>query len=1063
MKAFTQGKGKGPEHTNYFKIFDFKNNFFPSSDKHEIQGHTVLSTPLVEPKNEIPSNASNPTLSVRGPQSGVFARLHTLFPSSDPISPKPVNGKNTVPPTTDVPKRSRSLKLRIVSWNMHESLPKGELDALLGSVPPYMSSGSLGTLSDFGEGKDHPYHVIIVAGQECPSATGLLPMAFGAGNSVIVRERDRDKKTHRRRKGDELRKPENDPNPTPLFDIPGSSGSQVIANDRSTGNLAPSNATSHHKEREAGGWTHILEDWFVRGIRRTGLMVDEVGDDKEYQSSQSQSSELNAAPPFVSATSPEYLSQLRVTKAPSDSAVRKDNQPLNVGTSVAAQGGTLTPCMRAGSYVLAVKERMMGIYLAVYVHRDVEPLVQGTDTDAVPAGLIGGRIGNKGGVGVSLKIAGVTILFVNAHLAAHAGRMDLRMANLCKIKTELSLDTFLSVDDPRQMAEDITDRFDYTFFFGDLNFRLDISRLHADWLISHKEYAQALEFDQLRRLMKDGRFCGFSEGHVNFPPTFKYDVQHRQRSHRQHLNVRKAIQKTKDQLWRLDTHDEDSEEEGDDANDTYDSIKMAEDRQSIASSVIGSSSYSGSVNYISESESLAGLGFENTPALLNTIANSRSPSSGPAARLRLICSPVAQKARSRLHAFVTRARGKSPIPSPSRPKKQCGSIPPESPKATPLLPENNRRTCKMTAKRSPPCSHLKGSPRTPDKVPCEQTPSASLSALPCVAIAQPTYTPINTPLERMGELVGESRTIRPQTVRSRSVPAALLASAPLKGDRCPAMAEEIMPGVYDTSPKQRVPSWCDRILYKSTVIPDVEEASPEHQRPTSRGFRVGRKIINSIFLKTRSSRDLTPSAAFTHLPQQSQTTPTNFQQPALSSAANPKSPCSTSDSFYYSAIPLPRDANLPTPRVGPESAIEVVRIPEPSRPDTHNPQTKRSFSSSSLPFLKKLGSGPPISMSEPLHTGPRPRMSRPRVRIPSIDNPVLTSRPASGRPWFLQLPSSVLNHTPLGLDFSPNMSTRKRGEVTCLSYHTLDDREMVRLRGKSDHRPIIGVYSICIE
>lgn len=252
-------------------------------------------------------------------------------------------------------------------------------------------------------------------------------------------------------------------------------------------------------------------------------------------------------------------------------------------------------------------------------------------------------------------------------------------------------------------------------------------------------------------------------------------------------------------------------------------------------------------------------------------------------------------------------------------------------------------------------------------------------------------------------------------------------------------------------------------MFKSTVIPDVEEASPEHQRPPSRGFRVGRKIIDSIFLKSRSSRDLTPSAAFTHLPQRPQTTSPNFQQPGLSSAANPKSPCSISDSFHYSAVPLPRGANLPTPRVGAERAIEVVRVPEPSSLDTHNPQTKRSFSSSSLPFLKKLGSKSSISRSEPLHTGSTPRVSRPRVRIPSIDNPVLTSRPAPGRPWFLQLPSSVLNHTPLGLDFSPTMSTRKKGEVTCLSYHTLDDREMVRLRGKSDHRPIIGVYSICIE
>ena len=35
----------------------------------------------------------------------------------------------------------------------------------------------------------------------------------------------------------------------------------------------------------------------------------------------------------------------------------------------------------------------------------------------VAAGLIGGRVGNKGGVGISLKLAGSTFLFLNAHLA----------------------------------------------------------------------------------------------------------------------------------------------------------------------------------------------------------------------------------------------------------------------------------------------------------------------------------------------------------------------------------------------------------------------------------------------------------------------------------------------------------------------------------------------------------------------------------------------------------------------------------------------------------------------
>ena len=90
---------------------------------------------------------------------------------------------------------------------------------------------------------------------------------------------------------------------------------------------------------------------------------------------------------------------------------------------------------------------------------------------------------------------------------------------------ELTVDDFLNSDDSRFMAEDLTDRFDYTFIFGDLNFRLDISRLHADWLISRRDYAQALCFDQLRNVMEHGdAFVGFHEADISFPPTFKYDV-----------------------------------------------------------------------------------------------------------------------------------------------------------------------------------------------------------------------------------------------------------------------------------------------------------------------------------------------------------------------------------------------------------------------------------------------------------------------------------------------------------------------------------------------------------
>lgn len=106
------------------------------------------------------------------------------------------------------------------------------------------------------------------------------------------------------------------------------------------------------------------------------------------------------------------------------------------------------------------------------------------------AGLIGGRVGNKGAVGISINLSGTTILIINAHLAgewvlvhvgghrlliyllppAHEGRLLNRMANLTKIKvrqapveyislltcpfqSELTVDAFLKPDDPRNLVE----------------------------------------------------------------------------------------------------------------------------------------------------------------------------------------------------------------------------------------------------------------------------------------------------------------------------------------------------------------------------------------------------------------------------------------------------------------------------------------------------------------------------------------------------------------------------------------------------------------------------------
>lgn len=62
---------------------------------------------------------------------------------------------------------------------------------------------------------------------------------------------------------------------------------------------------------------------------------------------------------------------------------------------------------------------------------------------------------------------------------------------------------------------------------GDLNFRLNISRLHADWLVQAKDFTNALQFDQLRAILResDSALGGFGEAPIHFAPTYKYDLR----------------------------------------------------------------------------------------------------------------------------------------------------------------------------------------------------------------------------------------------------------------------------------------------------------------------------------------------------------------------------------------------------------------------------------------------------------------------------------------------------------------------------------------------------------
>lgn len=409
----------------------------------------------------------------------------------------------------------RNLKIRLATFNMGNSLPapRGDLSEFLGDLSAFpeehlargrtrskRSSSSASSFfvrprRDHGRAQsvssaksvspelprfpltaEHPYHIIVVCGQECPTA----------------------------RSGGVFR---------------GQSWTSQLENYLCGG----ADESDSSDEEEEGG---------AHGPAATTLPAT-TERDRHSQAGTASPTQAHGD----SASAAPYTDDER------SAATSTDDLGSHIAPS-AADTASVSSRTRQGPYVLVEKERLMGIYCAVFVARCCEALVEGVSSSRVTAGLIGGRVGNKGGefrsqrrlvrrqltrartgVGISLHFASTRLLFVSAHLAAHASGLEIRKANAQKILDELDLDDFLGPSAPR--SKKLIDRFDHTFFMGDLNFRLNISRLHADWLVQARDFATAMQFDQLRAVLAeaDCALGGFGEAPIFFAPTYKYDLR----------------------------------------------------------------------------------------------------------------------------------------------------------------------------------------------------------------------------------------------------------------------------------------------------------------------------------------------------------------------------------------------------------------------------------------------------------------------------------------------------------------------------------------------------------
>ncbi|XP_020245468.1 type I inositol polyphosphate 5-phosphatase 12-like [Asparagus officinalis] len=185
--------------------------------------------------------------------------------------------------------------------------------------------------------------------------------------------------------------------------------------------------------------------------------------------------------------------------------------------------------------------QLAGLLIGVWARKNLRPHIGDVDAAAVPCGL-GRAIGNKGGVGVRIRVFDRTICFVNCHLAAHLEAVNKRNADFDHIYRLMNFGRYYAPGDAHgsggassiqcHRSSNATDsgkpelsEADMIVFLGDFNYRLrGITYDEARDLVSQRCFDWLREKDQLRAEMKAGKvFQGLREAHIKFPPTYKFD------------------------------------------------------------------------------------------------------------------------------------------------------------------------------------------------------------------------------------------------------------------------------------------------------------------------------------------------------------------------------------------------------------------------------------------------------------------------------------------------------------------------------------------------------------
>lgn len=182
---------------------------------------------------------------------------------------------------------------------------------------------------------------------------------------------------------------------------------------------------------------------------------------------------------------------------------------------------TLIKQKRRSSYVRIISKQMVGIFLTIWVRRNLRRHIQNLNVSTVGVGAMG-YIGNKGSISVSMSIYQTLFCVVCTHLTSGERDTDLvkRNADVHEILRRTHFNSHTGIGLPKKILDH-----ERIIWLGDLNYRINLSYEKTKELILKKEWSKLIDSDQLIKEFRKGRtFDGWSEGSIRFPPTYKYEI-----------------------------------------------------------------------------------------------------------------------------------------------------------------------------------------------------------------------------------------------------------------------------------------------------------------------------------------------------------------------------------------------------------------------------------------------------------------------------------------------------------------------------------------------------------